>query len=218
MLVCDAWFDIVTSTPGERSRPSSQAVFAELPLAAICAYVVYDVERVHASVRTATAALTQLLEQAQPVLELRDAKLELVEIVARDEVQLVDERAHRAERLLGELRAAAAQPRGKLDEQLLDDRRRSGRYRARPCGLVRRRCRRFSRRACAPRLDGDAWIDVDELGRRLGGERLLRRLQRGGAGSTLRRLAGAADRRRDLVVAREPLPLRVLGLALLPAS
>jgi hypothetical protein len=51
MLVCDAWFDIVTSTPGERLEAILQAVFAEVPLALICAYVVYDVERVHASVR-----------------------------------------------------------------------------------------------------------------------------------------------------------------------
>jgi hypothetical protein len=51
MLVCDAWFDIVTSTPGERLEAVLEAVFAEIPLAALCAYIVYDVERVHASVR-----------------------------------------------------------------------------------------------------------------------------------------------------------------------
>jgi len=51
MLVCDAWFDIVTSTPGERLEAILEAAFAELPLAAICGYVVYDVEGVHASVR-----------------------------------------------------------------------------------------------------------------------------------------------------------------------
>jgi len=51
MLLCDAWFDIVTSTPGERLEAVLQAVFAELPLAALCGYVVYDVEGVHASVR-----------------------------------------------------------------------------------------------------------------------------------------------------------------------
>jgi hypothetical protein len=51
MLVCDAWFDIVTSTPGERMEAVLEAVFAELPLAALCAFVVYDVERVRASVR-----------------------------------------------------------------------------------------------------------------------------------------------------------------------
>jgi hypothetical protein len=46
MLVCDAWFDIVTSqTGGEFAEAALEAVFGELPLAAICAYVVYDVER-----------------------------------------------------------------------------------------------------------------------------------------------------------------------------
>ncbi len=51
MLLCDAWFDIVTSTPGERLEAVLQAIFAELPLAAICVYVAYDVESVNASVR-----------------------------------------------------------------------------------------------------------------------------------------------------------------------
>jgi hypothetical protein len=51
MLVCDAWFDIVTSTPGERFEAVLQAVIGEIPLAALCAYIVYDVERVNASVR-----------------------------------------------------------------------------------------------------------------------------------------------------------------------
>jgi len=51
MLVCDAWFDIVTSTHGERFDAVLQAVVGEIPLAALCAYIVYDVERVHASVR-----------------------------------------------------------------------------------------------------------------------------------------------------------------------
>jgi hypothetical protein len=51
MLVCDAWFDIVTSTPGDRLEAVLQAVFGEIPLAALCAYVVYDVDRVNASVQ-----------------------------------------------------------------------------------------------------------------------------------------------------------------------
>jgi hypothetical protein len=52
MLLCDAWFDIVTSHGGgERVEAVLEAVFAELPLAVLCAFVVYDVERVHASVR-----------------------------------------------------------------------------------------------------------------------------------------------------------------------
>jgi len=52
MLLCDAWFDIVTSQGGgERVEAVLEAVFAELPLAALCVFVAYDVERFHASVR-----------------------------------------------------------------------------------------------------------------------------------------------------------------------
>jgi hypothetical protein len=50
MLVSDAWFDVVTSTPGERLEAILQACLAELPLAALCALVAYDVERAQASV------------------------------------------------------------------------------------------------------------------------------------------------------------------------
>jgi len=50
MLVCDAWFDIVTSHgAGDTIEAALEAVFGELPLAAICAYVVYDVERFQAA-------------------------------------------------------------------------------------------------------------------------------------------------------------------------
>jgi hypothetical protein len=50
MLVCDAWFDIVTSQGGsEIVEAALEAVFGELPLAAICAYVVLDVERFEAT-------------------------------------------------------------------------------------------------------------------------------------------------------------------------
>jgi hypothetical protein len=46
MLVCDAWFDIVISSGGmERLEAVLQAVFAELPLAAACGFIVYDAER-----------------------------------------------------------------------------------------------------------------------------------------------------------------------------
>jgi len=46
MLVCDAWFDIVTSSGGgERLEAVAEAAFAELPLAAICAYIVLEAER-----------------------------------------------------------------------------------------------------------------------------------------------------------------------------
>lgn len=51
LLLADAWFDIVTSNPGERLEAVLEAVLAELPLAALCAYVVYDVDRVLESVQ-----------------------------------------------------------------------------------------------------------------------------------------------------------------------
>jgi hypothetical protein len=45
MLVCDAWFDVVTSAGGgERAEAVAEALLVELPLAAICAFVVYDSE------------------------------------------------------------------------------------------------------------------------------------------------------------------------------
>jgi hypothetical protein len=50
MLVCDAWFDIVTSASGERVEAILEAGLAELPLAALCAFVAYDVQRAYASV------------------------------------------------------------------------------------------------------------------------------------------------------------------------
>lgn len=45
MLVCDAWFDIVTSQGGgEMWEAVAEAVFGELPLAAVCGFIVYDAE------------------------------------------------------------------------------------------------------------------------------------------------------------------------------
>lgn len=52
MLLCDAWFDIVTATGGaERVEAVLEAAFAELPLAAICAYIAYDAERFRDRIR-----------------------------------------------------------------------------------------------------------------------------------------------------------------------
>jgi hypothetical protein len=45
MLLCDAWFDVLTSNPGERLEAVLEAAFAELPLAAICWFIVFNVER-----------------------------------------------------------------------------------------------------------------------------------------------------------------------------
>jgi hypothetical protein len=46
MLLCDAWFDVVTSQGGvERLEAALEALLAELPLAAVCAFIVWDAER-----------------------------------------------------------------------------------------------------------------------------------------------------------------------------
>ena len=45
MLVCDAWFDVVTSRSGaEMWEAVAEAALAELPLAALCGFIVYDAE------------------------------------------------------------------------------------------------------------------------------------------------------------------------------
>ena len=45
MLVCDAWFDVSTSAGGDDlAEAILEAVFVELPLAAICGFIVYDAE------------------------------------------------------------------------------------------------------------------------------------------------------------------------------
>jgi len=46
MLLCDAWFDVITSrTGGEQVEAILEACFAELPLAALCGYIVWDAEQ-----------------------------------------------------------------------------------------------------------------------------------------------------------------------------
>src|SRR4029079_6134165 len=51
MLLCDAWFDVVTSSGGdELGRAVFEALFAELPLAALCAWIVLDTKRFHDAV------------------------------------------------------------------------------------------------------------------------------------------------------------------------
>jgi hypothetical protein len=46
MLVCDAWFDVVTSIGGsDWVEAVLEAILAELPLAAVCALIVHDAER-----------------------------------------------------------------------------------------------------------------------------------------------------------------------------
>ena len=46
MLCCDAWFDVVTSRAGTDFLGAiAEAAVGELPLAALCAFIVYDSER-----------------------------------------------------------------------------------------------------------------------------------------------------------------------------
>ena len=44
MLVVDAWFDIMTSPPRQLPQAIALAVFIELPLAALCAWLSYHTE------------------------------------------------------------------------------------------------------------------------------------------------------------------------------
>jgi hypothetical protein len=45
LLCCDAWFDVVTSQSGsEMWEAIAEAALAELPLAAVCGFIVYDAE------------------------------------------------------------------------------------------------------------------------------------------------------------------------------
>jgi hypothetical protein len=55
------------------------------------------------------------------MLELSDAKLELVQIVARNEVQILDEAPQEPDRLLPRARPGAAHTRRQLAQQLLED-------------------------------------------------------------------------------------------------
>src|SRR5207302_596638 len=61
----------------------------------------------------------RIFEKLQPVLELRDAELELVEIVAPHKLELVDERAQCSDGLLRELRLTAARAAWQLGKELL---------------------------------------------------------------------------------------------------
>jgi hypothetical protein len=62
MLLCDAWFDVVTSSgTSELAEAAAEALFAELPLAAVCAFIVYDEETfLRATVRRYSTALTRM--------------------------------------------------------------------------------------------------------------------------------------------------------------
>jgi hypothetical protein len=46
LLLADAWFDVLTSTPGDDLRiAAGQAAFAEVPLALLCFWIAFRTER-----------------------------------------------------------------------------------------------------------------------------------------------------------------------------
>ncbi|HEV7133065.1 MAG TPA: hypothetical protein VGN27_04965 [Gaiellaceae bacterium] len=45
MLVCDAWFDVVTAGRAEMGEALAEALLAEIPLALLCLFIVIDTER-----------------------------------------------------------------------------------------------------------------------------------------------------------------------------
>jgi hypothetical protein len=52
LLLCDAWFDTLTSQPGtELAWAAVEALVAELPLAAFCFWIAFDAEAVDAARR-----------------------------------------------------------------------------------------------------------------------------------------------------------------------
>ncbi len=62
MLLCDASFDTVTSGgPGERMEAVPRAAFAEIPLAAICWFIVYDAERFRRATIVSYTATVRLM-------------------------------------------------------------------------------------------------------------------------------------------------------------
>ena len=229
MLVCDAWFDVVTSQSGgemwrgRRSRRRSPSCRSRRSARSSSTTPRRSSRRPRraSALTSGRRQVGAALEQPQPVLELRDAELELVELVAGHEV-----RARRRARAAPpsacseNLARLPRTPRGQLGEELLERVDEPARYRARPCGLVRRRCRRFSRRACAPRL-GRRRLRSTSTSSGVGSAasaclRLLR--ARAVPASTLA-AAAARPSTAGVAVRRRPasaLPLRVLRLALLP--
>ena len=67
MLVCDAWFDVVTSRPGsDLVQAITSAAVAELPLAAFCGYIVVDSERFLAATVTRFRRAAGIATAARP--------------------------------------------------------------------------------------------------------------------------------------------------------
>jgi hypothetical protein len=68
-LLCDAWFDLLTASPGNDPRWSLiEAFVAELPLAALCFWIALDSDRALASAaRASGAGLPPTVPPGRPV-------------------------------------------------------------------------------------------------------------------------------------------------------
>ena len=65
LLLCDAWFDTVTSQPGsELAWAAAEALVAELPLAAFCFWIAFDAESVAMARRFVRAAASTSRSEA----------------------------------------------------------------------------------------------------------------------------------------------------------
>jgi hypothetical protein len=65
LLLCDAWFDTVTSQPGsELAWAAAEALVAELPLAAFCFWIAFDAESVAVARRFVWAAASTSRSEA----------------------------------------------------------------------------------------------------------------------------------------------------------
>ena len=165
MLLCDAWFDVMTSRQRRAARsdrgghprraPARGALRASSSTTRSGSARHGRALLAAARALAETAAARRLLEQAEPMLELRDAELELVELVAR--TRSSSSTSARSAPIACSESFSLLPRRGRAARRRAPrPRRGSGRYRVRPCGLERRRWRRFSRRACASGADGVA--------------------------------------------------------------
>ena len=68
LLLCDAWFDVVTSAGGsDQLEAVLEACLAELPLAAICAWIVWDSARFRSTTALRYAdSFRRLRRRAEP--------------------------------------------------------------------------------------------------------------------------------------------------------
>ena len=146
----------VEIAPPASREPTGDAISLE---SRIALHVPHGSSGVSAAVSSAgcSSLVEPVLDQPQPVLELGDAQVELVPVVARDQPELVEDRveavAASPRRSASRRRASASSPRRRAsgarrasarpcDEQPSRGRaRRRRRYRGRPCGLAARRWR-----------------------------------------------------------------------------